>query len=116
MQISDLAKACMIMAIGQTLVWFQLYSHYIWKWWEGRPLLATLLYGVPAGLCFWYGTKMAVDATEEAWAARLLGFGMSYLTFPVLTWWLLHESMFTTKTMLCVFLSCSIVAIQLFWK
>ena len=59
---------------------------------------------------------MAVDATQEAWAARMLGFGMSYLTFPFLTWWLLNESMFTTKTMLCVFLSIMIVGIQLFWK
>jgi hypothetical protein len=59
---------------------------------------------------------MAVDATHEAWAARMLGFGMSYLTFPFLTWWLLHESMFTTKTMLCIFLSIMIVGIQLFWK
>ena len=116
MQISELIKSCGIMAIGQTLVWFQLYSHYIWKWWENKPFHAALNFGVPAGVCFWYGTKMAVGATSEAWSARLLGFGMSYLTFPVLTWWLLHESMFTTKTMICVFLSFLIVGIQLFWR
>jgi hypothetical protein len=46
----------------------------------------------------------------------LLGFGVSYFTFPFLTWWLLNESMFTTKTMLCVALSFIIVAIQLFWR
>jgi hypothetical protein len=104
------------MATGQMLIWFQLYSHYIWEWWEGKPLHAALIYGIPASLCFWYGTKMAVDTTEEAWTARLLGFGMSYLTFPVLTWWFLNESMFTTKTMICVLLSFAIVSIQLFWR
>jgi hypothetical protein len=41
---------------------------------------------------------------------------MSYLTFPLLTWWLLNESMFTMKTMLCVTLSFMIIAIQLGWK
>jgi hypothetical protein len=38
------------------------------------------------------------------------------LTFPFLTWYFLNESMFTTKTMLCVLLSAIIVGIQLFWK
>ena len=116
MPISELGKACVCMATGQALVWFQLYSHYVWRWWENKALLAAVVYGLPASLCFWYGVKYAVDATSEAWAARMLGFGMSYLTFPVLTWWLLNESMFTTKTMLCIILSCAIVGIQLFWR
>jgi len=104
------------MAAAQAFVWFQLYSQYVWKWWENKALLAALLFGIPASLCFWHGTRIAVDATAEAWASRMLGFGMSYLTFPLLTWWLLHESMFTTKTILCILLSFMIVAIQLFWK
>ena len=44
----------------------------------------------------------------------LLVFCMSYLTFPILTWWLLHESMFTTRTLLCIFLSFCIMGVQ-FW-
>ena len=116
MQIFELSKACLILAFAQTCVWFQLYSHYVWDWWKGKPLQAALMYGIPASLCFWYATKMIVDTTSEAWTARLLGFGMSYLTFPLLTWWLLNESMFTMKTMLCVTLSFMIIAIQLGWK
>ena len=104
------------MVAGQTFIWFQLYSQYVWAWWENKALPAALIFGIPASLFFWYGTRMAVDATTEAWSARLLGFGMSYLTFPVLTWWLLNESMFTAKTMVCVLLSFMIVGIQLFWK
>lgn len=116
MQTLELAKACAIMAIAQTLVWFQCYSHYVWDWWQEKPMHAALIYGVPASICFWYGTRMAVDTTSEAWTARMLGFGMSYFTFPFLTWYFLNESMFTTKTMLCVVLSFMIVSIQLFWK
>ncbi|MAH44448.1 hypothetical protein CMI37_01375 [Candidatus Pacearchaeota archaeon] len=113
---SKLLIPAVLFVTAQTLVWFQLYSHYIWKWWENKPIAAALIYGIPASICFWYGTKIAVDATEAAWTARLLGFGMSYLTFPLLTWWLLNESMLTSKTMLCVLLSFMIVGIQLFWK
>jgi hypothetical protein len=113
---SKLLIPAVLFVAAQTLVWFQLYSHYIWKWWENKPIAAALIYGIPASICFWYGTKIAVDATEAAWTARLLGFGMSYLTFPLLTWWLLNESMLTSKTMLCVLLSFMIVGIQLFWK
>tara|TARA_Y100001973_G_C5130528_1_gene297504 strand:+ start:203 stop:553 length:351 start_codon:yes stop_codon:yes gene_type:complete len=116
LQISELVKACLLMAAGQTFVWFQLYSHYVWKWWENKALLPSLVFGIPASLCFWYGVRMAVDATNEAWSARMLGFGMSYLTFPILTWWLLNESMLTTKTMICVVLSFIIVTVQLFWR
>ena len=113
---SKIFSACTLFAVAQTLVWFQLYSQYVWGWWENKAIHAALLFGIPASLCFWYGTRLAVDATAEAWSARLLGFGISYLTFPVLTWWLHNESMFTTKTMLCVLLSFMIVGIQLFWK
>tara|TARA_Y100000310_G_scaffold295628_1_gene327169 strand:- start:1115 stop:1465 length:351 start_codon:yes stop_codon:yes gene_type:complete len=116
LQTLELIKAAALMAFAQTMVWFQCYSHYVWGWWENKPLHAALIYGIPASMCFWYGTRMAVDVTNEAWVARMLGFGMSYLTFPFLTWYFLNESMFTTKTMLCVLLSAIIVGIQLFWK
>ncbi len=116
MQISELYRACLLLAAGQTLVWFQLYSHYVWKWWENKAVLPAILFGVPASICFWYGVRMAVDATGEAWSSRMLGFGMSYMTFPFLTWWFLGESMFTNKTMLCVFLSLLIIGVQLFWE
>tara|TARA_R100000808_G_C2064739_1_gene94691 strand:- start:31 stop:381 length:351 start_codon:yes stop_codon:yes gene_type:complete len=116
LQTFELIKACMMLAMAQGCVWFQLHSQYVWKWWENKPLHAALLYGVPASICFWYATRMIIDSTNEAWTARLLGFGMSYLTFPILTWWLLNESMFTTKTMVCVTLSFMIMGIQLFWR
>ena len=103
-------------AIAQTAVWFQLYSQYLWEWGSDKPFAAAIVFGIPASMFFWYGTRIAVDATNEAWVSRMLGFGMSYLTFPVLTWWLLNESMLTTKTMICVFLSFIIVGVQLFWR
>lgn len=113
---SRVLLACLIFAVAQMLAWFQLYSQFVWQWWEGKAIPAVLIFGLPAGFCFWYGAKIAVEAMGEAWGPRLLIFGMSYLTFPLLTWWLLNESMFTLKTMACIFLSFMIIAIQLFWK
>ena len=108
--------ACGLFVLGQALGWFQLNAQFVWDWWKDKPLAAALIFGVPASICFWYGTRIAVDASNEAWTSRMLGFGMSYVTFPLLTWWLLGESMFTTKTMICVFLSFMIVAVQLLWR
>ena len=116
MPIIELLKTFALFSVAQTFVWFQCYSHYIWTWWEGKPLHAALIYGIPASILFWYGTRLAVDTTGAAWTARMLGFGSSYFTFPVLTWWLLGESMFTPKTMICIFLSFLIIGVQLFWR
>ena len=57
-----------------------------------------------------------VGEMNELWGQRYLIFGMSYLTFPILTWHFMNESMFTTKTLLCTFLAFVIVGIQFFWK
>jgi hypothetical protein len=108
--------ACTLFAIGQTLGWFQLNSQFVWEWWKDKPILSAIMFSVPTGILFWYGMRIAHEEMNEVWGPRLLIFGMSYLTFPLLTWWLLGESMFTTKTMICIFLSFSIVAVQLFWK
>mgnify|MGYP001198865695 CR=1 FL=1 len=101
---------------GQALIWFQLNSQFVWEFWEDKPLMATLLFGVPATLLFWFGNRFFHQVFEELWALRLIGFGSSYLIFPFLTWWIGGESMFTTKTMICVALSFAIIAVQLFWK
>ena len=116
MDYHKLAIACASKLVGQINVWFGTNSQLVWKWWSNKPMLAAVLFGVPATICFWYGTKYAFEAMNELWGPRFLGFGMSYVSFPILTWWLLNESMFTTKTMICVLLSFMIMAIQIFWK
>jgi hypothetical protein len=108
--------ACLCMFTAQACVWFSSNSQIVWDWWADKPLLAAILFGVPASLLFWHGTKYGFAAMNELWGPRFLGFGMSYLTFPILTWWFASESMFTAKTMVCVLLSFTIVGIQIFWK
>lgn len=117
MPTSKLLIACALFAIGQSLAWFQINSQFVWEWWRQKPVLAVILYGIPTGLCFLYGVRIAYEEMgQQVWGPRFLIFAMSYLTFPLLTWHFLGESMFTMRTMICVFLSFLIVAVQLFWK
>ena len=113
---SKVLLACGLFALGQAMAWFQVNSQFVWEWWKGRPIVAVALYSIPTGLCFWYGVKMCYEEMGEIWGPRFLIFSMSYLTFPLLTWHFLGESMFTLKTMVCVFLSMMIVGVQLFWR
>ena len=99
---------------GQIVAWFQLNGQFVWDSWKGRPLYAMLL--APAtGYLFWYAWKLVASETASAWTARFVGSSTGLIVFPVLTWFLLGESMFTTKTMLCLFLAVAIMIIQIFY-
>jgi len=102
--------------IGNILAWFQFNSQFVWKWWEDKPILSNLIFAVPMGICFWYAIKHIVAETNELWASKLIGFGVSNVVFALLTYLLLKESVFTAKTMTCLFLACLIILIQIFWK
>ncbi len=102
--------------IGHTCAWFQLNSQFIWDWWRDKPFVAIAIYSIPVGLSFWMGTKYIYEETQELWAGRFIAFGVSYMVFPLLTWWLHSESPLTTKTILCAGLSAMILMIQIYWR
>jgi len=113
---SRILLACLLFTTGQLFGWFHLNSQFVWEWWKDRPLLPIFVFTLPASLCFWYGMQLAYAEMGEIWGPRFLIFALSYLTFPLLTWHFLGESMFTAKTMTCVFLAFIIASIQLFWR
>ena len=55
-------------------------------------------------------------ASDMLWTSRFVAFSLSYLTFPLMTWWYLGESMFTTKTLVCSILAFLIITTQIFVK
>jgi len=116
MDYNKLLIASLYFLLGQVSAWFATNSQLVWKWWADKPIFAAIAFGVPATLFFWFGTKYAYQAMNELWGPRFIAFGMSYISFPILTWWLLNESMATPKTMICIFLSCLMIAVQIFWK
>ena len=101
--------------LGQSLGWFQLNSQYISEFWKNKPILSSIVIGVPTSICFWYAWRMVVDYTESAWSARFIASSTGLIIFPVLTWSLLGESMFTAKTIVCLTLAVIIMLIQVFY-
>ena len=105
----------LIFSLGQVGGWFQLNSQFVWKWWEDKPLLSAILFGIPTSILFWYAWRMVSTHADSVWSARFIGSGTGYLVFPILTWYLLGESMFTPKTLVCLALAVLIILIQVFW-
>ena len=101
--------------LGQTIGWFQLNAQYLSEWWQNKPILAACLIGVPTSVSFWYAWSMIVEATGSVWTARFIGSSTGLIIFPILTWFLLGESMFTAKTIICLGLAVLIILIQLFY-
>mgnify|MGYP003627297911 CR=1 FL=1 len=112
----NIAIGILFFAIGNLIAWFQFNSQFVWSWWENKPIITNLIYAVPMGLCFWMAAKYIVGETGELWSSKLIGFGVSQTIFPILTYLLMKESMFTVKTMICISLSFVIVGVQIFWK
>ena len=104
-----------IFTLGQILGWYQLNLQRMSEWWEDKPLMSAILIGIPTSVAFWYALKIVSDATGSVWSARFIGSCTGFVVFPVLTWFLLGESMFTTKTMICLGLSILIILIQIFY-
>ncbi len=101
---------------AQTVAWYQLNSQFVWEFWQGKAILASLTFSIQVSLLFWYGTANIYAASEELWTCRFLGFASGMVIFPILTWIHLNESMFTLKTTLCLILASIIMAIQVFMK
>ena len=102
--------------VGNIIAWFQFNAQFAWDWWKDKPVLSTLLFAVPMGFCFWHAIKNVVLATDELWASKLLGFGVSNFVFAIMTYIFLKESILTPKTLTCLSLASVIIAIQIYWK
>ena len=96
------------------LLWFS-FNLQLMESWKDKAFYVMLALAIPASMLSYYGVKYTYSSVgESAWGARFVGSGMSYLVFPILTWVMLNESMFTLKTMLCVLLSIAIILVQIF--
>ena len=117
MNIGLLFTGCGLFILAQILVWFSTNAQFMSGSIGRHSLLLALIISLPLTLICYYAGRFTYNALgESAWAVRFIAFGTSWLVFPLLTWWLLKESMFDPKTLICTFLAFVIVAIQLFWK
>jgi len=112
---SKLALGILLYTLMHVFVWFGTNSQFMKSAENVNTLMLALILSIPITLCAYYASRYTYDELGESiWAARFIGFGVSYLVFPVLTWVLLGESMLTYKTISCVFLSFLMIYIQVF--
>mgnify|MGYP003642254099 FL=1 len=112
----DLFFALSFFLIGHILAWYSTNLQFISEWWKERSLLLCLLISIPCSLSWFYGSRLMMEWTPQLWTARLTAFALSYLTFPLMTWYYLSESPFTPKTLICSLLAFTIVMVQIFIK
>jgi len=99
--------------LANILVWYQLNSQLVWKWAEGyKSMWVMSLLGIPISLLFWFATKWGYVGFGSLWSIRFIGFAVSMMTFPFMTYFYLGEVM-TFKTIITLVLSIIIILIQL---
>ena len=97
------------------LVWFSTNLQLIKNFDQSKAIYWCIALAIPTSVSAYYTTRFAFDYFDSAWSARLVGHGMSYLVFPLLTWVLLNESPFHAKTIICIMLSVCIILVQIFY-
>ena len=102
-----------IFFLNNILIWYQLNSQLVWDWAKGtKSMWIMSLLGIPISLLFWYATKIGYEGFGNLWAVRFMGFATSMLTFPVMTWLYLGETI-TLKTLVTILLAIIIMILQL---
>ena len=97
----------------QILVWYQLNSQLVWDWAKGtKSMWIMSLFGIPISLLFWLATKWGYIGFGNLWSVRFLGFATSMMTFPIMTYFYLGETI-TLKTLVTILLAFIIMLLQL---
>ena len=99
--------------ITNIIIWYQLNSQLVWEWAKGtKSMWIMSLLGIPISLLFWLSTKWGYLGFGNLWAVRWLAFGASMITFPIMTYFYLGETI-TLKTLISIILAIIIMLLQL---
>ena len=113
---SKLLLSVLLFFFGQTLIWFQSNGQFKWKWFADHPFIIACLFAVPISYAFIIATKLVVGYFDGVlWPGRFIGFGLGMMSFSLLTYIILGESM-NVKTTISLVLAATLLSIQIFWK
>lgn len=111
-----LLYSVILFILCQALVWFSTNLQFVNEYWKSKSLVISLVLSLPLTACAYYASRYGYEALDNsAWGVRFLGFGMSYLVFPILTYFLLGESFLTAKVIICTLLSICILLVQIYF-
>ena len=103
----------LLFMLANIIIWYQLNGQLVWDFWKSpKGIITSLLMGIPITGMFWLATKWGYDAFGSLWSIRFLGFATSMMTFPIMTWLYLGETI-TTKTLISIILAVAIMLLQL---
>ncbi len=106
-----------LITLLHVIIWFSSNGQFIKgsEFFTKHSLAFAVCSGPFVAVLGYYGARLIYEAMAgSVWQIRFIGFGLSYLVFPILTWYLLGESMWTLKTGLCIALSILIILIQIY--
>ena len=100
---------------SQAFTFYQLQGHLWNNWIKRNPFLMSVM-GIPIGYLVILASREMVELYNgHTWPNRIIGFSVGVMVFTVMAWLILKEPL-NLKTLICLFLSCVILLIQLFWK
>ena len=103
----------LIFFLNNIIIWYQLNGQLVWDFWKSwKGIVVMLLMGIPISGLFYIGTKIGYEGFGALWPVRFLGFATSMMTFPIMTWLYLGETI-TLKTAVTILLSIVIMIIQI---
>ena len=103
----------LIFFINNIVIWYQLNGQLVWGFWKTwKGITLSLLMGIPITALFWYATKIGYQGFGNLWAVRFMGFATSMMTFPIMTWLYLGETI-SLKSMISLGLAIIIMLLQL---
>jgi hypothetical protein len=113
---NNLINAVIFFTLAQGVTWAQSYGQFLYPWWKKNPLLVSFTIGGIASYLFIKATYYAyVYFDGMLWPSRFIGFSVGIIIFALLTWIFMNEGI-NLKTIISLFLSMMLLAIQIFWK
>jgi hypothetical protein len=111
----EMVICLLLFLIGQTMVWFQLNGQFLWDVFKKYESIV-ILSGIPITWVFLVATRYGYTAFDGLlWPQRFLAFSGGIIIFSLFTWLFKGEGI-STKTFICLALSCIILFIQVLWK
>ncbi len=84
--------------------------------WFPKYFWPILLISIPLSYCYIKSVEYFVAHFDgQLWPSRLIGFGLGIAVFSLMSHYLFKEPL-TPKTIVCLVLGFSIIAIQILWK
>jgi hypothetical protein len=84
--------------------------------WFPKYFWPVLLMSVPLSWFYIKSVEYFVAAFDgQLWPSRLIGFGLGIFVFSIMSHYMFKEP-FTPKTLVCIGLGLTIIALQILWK